>query len=524
MLTEEMLGALLDGVRVERLILVGDPRQLPPIGSGRPFVDIVSRLAPDDVETTFPRVGMSYAELTVRRRQREDSAIAGDQELDDLLLADWFSGEAPDAGADEIWDRLAANRDLQRIKLVNWKNSDDLRERLFQVLADELKLTGPDDEQGFEMSIGGRQYGEYVYFNRGKTQELVDSWQILSPVRGQAHGMVDLNRLIQRQFRKRTRQLATGRYRKTTKPVGTEEILYGDKVISTQNKRKKDVWPRDGALEYVANGEIGVIVGQFKGPNAKYKGLPWKLEVEFSSQPNYAYDYTTAGFSDEGDAPLELAYAITVHRAQGSEFGTTILVLPEVCRPLSRELLYTALTRQRDHIVILHQGDITRLRDLAEPRQSETARRLTNLFRPPAPVQLADRFLEGNLIHRTLGGELVRSKSEVIIANLLRSKGVEYLYERRLVNPSDGSFRYPDFTVEDLATGRTFYWEHLGMLKDAGYRARWKRKLAWYAEQGILDVEQGGGPGGALIVTRDDDETGIDSAALERIVDEVVLA
>src|SRR5205807_2190351 len=100
----------------------------------------------------------------------------------------------------------------------------------------------------------------------GKTADRVESWQVLSPVRGQAHGVVDLNRLIQRQFRKRTRELANSRYRRTPKPVGTEEILYGDKVISTQNKRKKYVWPKEGALEYVANGEIGVVVGQFKGP------------------------------------------------------------------------------------------------------------------------------------------------------------------------------------------------------------------------------------------------------------------
>ena len=49
MLTEEQLAAVIDGVKgVTRLILVGDPRQLPPIGAGRPFVDIVARLEPDN--------------------------------------------------------------------------------------------------------------------------------------------------------------------------------------------------------------------------------------------------------------------------------------------------------------------------------------------------------------------------------------------------------------------------------------------------------------------------------------------
>ena len=42
MLTEEMLAALIQALKgVHRLILIGDPRQLPPIGAGRPFVDIV---------------------------------------------------------------------------------------------------------------------------------------------------------------------------------------------------------------------------------------------------------------------------------------------------------------------------------------------------------------------------------------------------------------------------------------------------------------------------------------------------
>ena len=72
MLTEEQLAAVLDAVaNVERLILVGDPRQLPPIGAGRPFVDIVQFLRGSAAEP-FPRVGPSYTELTVRRRQTGD--------------------------------------------------------------------------------------------------------------------------------------------------------------------------------------------------------------------------------------------------------------------------------------------------------------------------------------------------------------------------------------------------------------------------------------------------------------------
>ena len=61
--TEDALDALLDGIEgYERLILVGDPRQLPPIGVGRPFVDIVQYLRDACGPLGFPRVGPSYAE------------------------------------------------------------------------------------------------------------------------------------------------------------------------------------------------------------------------------------------------------------------------------------------------------------------------------------------------------------------------------------------------------------------------------------------------------------------------------
>ena len=62
MLTEDQLAALIDAVsNVERLVLVGDPRQLPPIGAGRPFHDIVTELTPPDVESVFPKCGPGYA-------------------------------------------------------------------------------------------------------------------------------------------------------------------------------------------------------------------------------------------------------------------------------------------------------------------------------------------------------------------------------------------------------------------------------------------------------------------------------
>lgn len=134
------------------------------------------------------------------------------------------------------------------------------------------------------------------------------------------------------------------------------------------------------------------------------------------------------------------------------------------CFILGRELLYTALTRQQNKVVLLVQGKASDLRTYSGPRYSEVARRYTNLFRKPDMLDDGDGlFLEKGLIHRTDRGELVRSISEVVVANALHSEGIDYSYERAL-RGHDGMDRYPDFTVVDRITDQTVFWEHLGML------------------------------------------------------------
>lgn len=533
MLTEEMLAALIQALKgVHRLLLIGDPRQLPPIGAGRSFVDIVKRLAPEGVNERFPRVGAGYAELTIRRRQ------AG-EDREDLQLAEWFSGSPIAPGEDDVFDKVVRTGQSAHVRFVRWDTADEVRSKIIDVLVEELRrhdgskaLSGPDDIAGFDATLGGEPWNDLRFFNprRGDkpgAAEIAEGWQILSPVRSAAHGVPELNRLIHKRFRQPLMEASRkeGWQRKFPKPMGAEEIVYGDKVINLANtnpalpwNRHRKVYPaKDDA--YIANGEIGMAVGFFWK-----KGLPdlrWKLEVEFSSQPGFKYDFSSRDFAEEGSAVLELAYALTVHKAQGSEFGTVILVLPNPCRLLSRELLYTALTRQKNRVVILHQGPRTELRRYSSDDRSETARRLTNLFVAPSPIEVDGRFFEEHLIHRTARGEMVRSKSEVIIANALAAKGLDYAYERPLT--LDGVTKYPDFTIEDMESGRTVYWEHCGMLHVPSYRRRWEEKLAWYRERGICAFEDGDRVGSNLIVTRDAANGSIDSAEIRRLIDEVVL-
>ena len=528
MLTEEQLAALIDSLsNVERLVLVGDPRQLPPIGAGRPFVDIVRGLEPENVELAFPRCGPGYAELTISQRHQGEARA-------DVLLASHFSGRPLDPAADAVLDEGEESTD-GRLRLVRWNHPEELQEKLVAELVRALGLAGPDDELGFEESLGGSRRGDNpwaFFFNRfgdnpGAAAQ-AETWQMLAPRRAGLVGVDALNRTLQTRFRAKVRELAErdGWGRKVPQPFGPQTLLYGDKVINVINQRRRDVWPKPAEEAYLANGDIGIVVGQYKYKKSKLRGLPRKLEVEFAGQLGPKYGFHRGEFGDEGRNPLELAYCLTVHKTQGSEFGITFVVLTNPCWLLSRELLYTALTRHKHRLVILHEGPLTEYRRYAGDEHSEIARRMTNLFADPLPreviVDAQQRFLEEGLIHRTERGDLVRSKSELVIADKLHSRGIDYAYEQPLVL-ANGRTRYPDFTIADHARGVTFYWEHLGMLDNPRYRTRWKRKRTEYLACGIGSHENGGGPEGTLIETRDEPGGGLDAATIASVIDEVIL-
>ena len=89
-----------------------------------------------------------------------------------------------------------------------------------------------------------------------------------------------------------------------------------------------------------------------------------------------------------------------------------------------------------------------------------------------------DRFGCGR-IHQTLSGDVVRSKSEVIVANILYQSGIPFQYEKPLFAP-DRSWRLPDFTID--WQGYEHYWEHLGMLDRDDYAEDWAIKEVWYRQ------------------------------------------
>lgn len=88
----------------------------------------------------------------------------------------------------------------------------------------------------------------------------------------------------------------------------------------------------------------------------------------------------------------------------------------------------------------------------------------------------------------TAKGERVRSKTEVIIADLLYREGIPYRYECPVEIEGWGKV-YPDFTVLHVRERREIYWEHFGMMDDAAYVENAVQKIGIYLQNGICSKE-----------------------------------
>lgn len=103
-----------------------------------------------------------------------------------------------------------------------------------------------------------------------------------------------------------------------------------------------------------------------------------------------------------------------------------------------------------------------------------------------------------NLIYKTDQGEMVRSKSELILANMLyqNRKYLLYKYERPLELMQGDKIQvvYPDFTILNIQTGKITYWEHAGRMDDPKYANQFVYKVNSYMSNGIM-------PGRDLIFT-----------------------
>lgn len=402
MLTEDMFGGILKLVdsHAERIIFIGDPNQLPPIGAGRPFVDLIHYL-----ESAYPE---KIATLKTEMRQGSGG--------DDLSFAQIFSNS--DSVDKDVIYRIQNNQTDNRLKYIQYNDLDELEKVFFEELVDITNMTNADDLDGFNKSLGAT-VGQYTNY---PTSEHIENWQILSPTKFIGAGSYYLNNQLHQKYRQDIVDKWNAYPWSNNSPQSVQNIVYGDKVISNVNG-EKDYWDGSSGKAYIANGEIGIMVDYPSHYGKKDKNTSW-YKFRFGSFEGKVFSYTKADFGgDNSDSKLELAYALTVHKSQGSSFGKTIVVINGKSSFVTKELLYTAFSRQREKLIVLSDLSIQELVQYANDWYSDTKQRYTDLFEVPNIIEIESskqkRYFEEKLIHKTIRGEMVRSKSEVIVANIL---------------------------------------------------------------------------------------------------------
>lgn len=488
MLTEDMFAGILKLVNshAERIIFIGDPNQLPPIGAGRPFVDLINYL-----ETKHPE---KVATLKTEMRQGSGG--------DDLSFAQIFSNS--DSVDKDVIYRIQNKQTDERLKYIQYSDLDELEKVFFEELVGIADMTNEDDMDGFNKSLGAT-VGKYTNY---PTSKHVEDWQILSPTKFIGAGSYYLNNQLHQKYRQDIVEKWNAYPWSSNSPQSVQNIVYGDKVISNVNGQK-DYWDGSSGKAYIANGEIGIMSGYPNQYGKNDKNTSW-YKFRFGSYEGKVFSYSKGDFGGENsDSKLELAYALTVHKSQGSGFGKTIVVINGKSSFVTKELLYTAFSRQKEKLIIVSDLSIQELIQYSNDWYSDTKQRYTDLFKVPNIIEIESnkqkRYFEEKLIHKTVRGEMVRSKSEVIVANILDKMNIEYYYEE----PFDvnGKTYIPDFTLR--YQGKTAYLEHLGMLKDKSYKKHWDKKRANYESAGVSETI------GNLIITEDGLDGSLDAELIE---------
>ena len=159
-----------------------------------------------------------------------------------------------------------------------------------------------------------------------------DQIQVLSPTRKYLAGTANLNAALQA-------ALNPPRPERGEKKHGSFTFRMGDRVMQTRNNYDV-IWEKDDgtAGSGIFNGDVGVI--QDIDPSGEL------IVIRF--------DDRTATYTADMLAQLDMAYAITVHKSQGSEYPAVILTAaPAAPTLMVRGVLYTAITRARRLLILV---------------------------------------------------------------------------------------------------------------------------------------------------------------------------
>ena len=286
MVDVSLFSALLRALRPgTRLVLVGDADQLPSVGAGNVFSDLIRS---KKIETVFLREVF---------RQAEQSAIIRNAHRVNL-------GESPELKGNQGDFFFLCRRDAQRA---------------VSTVLELCRTRLPDN-----MHIP------------------VDQIQVLTPTRKGPCGTMNLNRLLQEALNPRT--------------PGKREILWGERVFRVGDRIMQTRNDYDVVWEK-ADGTVGT--GMFNGDVGRI------VEIDQSGEwLALDFDGRTAPYSTEMLSEIDLAYAQTIHKAQGSEYRCVVLAaMPSAPSLMVRGVLYTALTRARELLVIV--GDDAAVRSMA---------------------------------------------------------------------------------------------------------------------------------------------------------------
>jgi ATP-dependent exoDNAse (exonuclease V) alpha subunit len=445
----------LDMNNIERLVLVGDYNQLPPVGPGKVFYDLIQYLRGDE-----ERKNKHLAELQFNWRQEQGSKSSRlaehyariDSKPDEDIFAEISSGD---------YDVLNTGNTSDLV-IDYWHDEEELIDKMPGIL--EYAVSRVNSRvKGSELS---ERYDEVHGIPNAKEKN-IEAIHIISPYRHTPTGVDNINIQIQKILRGSD----------TVRKFGKDGFVFRDKVLQTRNytysasdyQKKKTI---KDETTYIPNGTLGFVF-----PKGDF-------EVKFPEDyENLSYFIT----KKQKDEMLELGYATSVHKAQGSQFDVTITIIPNESDFLSREMLYTALTRSKKCQIILIQNDINFLKARLWLGDSEIVKRNSSLFSKSfgIPSKDLEKYKPENLVCEALPDLFVRSKDEVMISKALANAGIQFYYEKLLPSNDERSFKLPDFTF--IHRRKTYYWEHKGMLDVFDYVQRDEKKDRWYKENGYQD-------------------------------------
>ena len=248
------------------VVLVGDADQLPPVGPGRFFSDLIN------------------------------------------------SGTVPVTRLDQVFRQASGSRIIEAAHRVN---SGKLPLRYEEENCDFYWIKQDDPEKAISMiqKLVLERIPEKFGFDP------VNDIQVLTPMNRGTCGTININEVLSSKLNPQTAL--------SQLEHGEKKLSVGDKVMQTKNNYDKGVF----------NGDFGVIT-VIDTDNKKFKVL-------FDNDNEVEY------FHDEMDE-ISKAYAITVHKSQGSEFpAAVILLLNQHYLMLQRNLLYTAMTRAKKLLVLI---------------------------------------------------------------------------------------------------------------------------------------------------------------------------